>query len=151
MKIKYLRNKKYLKSFLALGTTLSLLGFFCLISKIYFQGILICVLGIVFLLISNKCKGNLVKIENQMKTKCINCNENIIHETKFKYFVANALSNEEVFNNKINDKYKLEINYYKCLKCNICMTIIKKIMYDNNKEKILNDKISIDFNYNNEY
>ena len=151
MREKYIKNKKMIKSYLGLGTTVCALGLFWLLSNNYIFGIVFLFLGIIFLLLSMKAKKVTVEIENKMLEKCINCNDDVIHEIKYKYFVSSALSTEEEFNKKTNDKMKYEIHYYKCLKCKICMTIVKQYLYTDNKEKPLNDKISIDFNYNNEY
>ena len=153
MKEKYLKYKGNIKSLLALGTTFSAIGLFAAIGGSLLFGILLLVSGMISLFFAYKLKIETVKIETYCKEKCPICNNTISYSMETKFYLADNLVSEEDFNkcNKYVDKIKREIHYYKCIEDNFCMTIIHSYLITNTKQKQLNDKISLDFNYNFDY
>lgn len=147
----YLFHKKITRTFLCLGTTIGVLGLFTIISQSFIIGIILLLIGILFLFISYLSKKKTVTIENYCKKSCLICNNDITVETEIKYFVGNSLVDEETFNKVTTEKTLREVSYYKCIECKLCMTIIKSYLIINNNQKELNDKISIDFDYTGDY
>lgn len=147
---KYLKYKKLLRSFLCLSVTIIIIGCFCTPSN-FFMGLILIFIGIIFLIITFFIKNKKIMIEEQFKEHCIKCGKNTINITEEKYYVLNVPVTKEVFIQSNNEKIKKIINYYKCDQCHICLTIIKSYLIVNGKEKQLNDKINIDFDYNNNY
>lgn len=147
----YLFHKKITRTFLGLGTTIGVLGLFTIISQSFIIGIILLLIGILFLFISYLSKKKNVTIENYCKKSCLICNNDITVETEIKYFVGNSLVDEETFNKVTTEKILREVIYYKCIECKLCMTIIKSYLIINNNQKELNDKISIDFDYTGDY
>lgn len=153
MKEKYLKYKKLSRSLLGLGTTLSLLGIFGLFSGFdaLIFSIIVLILGIVNLIIYLLLKKKTQNIVSYCYKKCIICDKDIVNEIKIKYFINDKEITEEDFNNYGNNKTKMVINYYKCYDCKLCLTVIKTYLINNNKEKELNDKINLDFEYEGDY
>ena len=71
MKDKYLKYKKIIKSLLGLGTTIGLIGVFCLFSNIIILGIIITIIGIIILIITRLLKIKTIKIEEEGKKNCL--------------------------------------------------------------------------------
>ena len=151
MKDKYIKHKKRIKSFLALGTTVSAIGLFAFITDLAISGLFAILFGLLVLFLANKSKGITVKIEKECLEKCIICNDPINKTIETRYYYSGNIINEEEFNKYSNNKIKRIIYYYKCEKCNLCMTVIKSYLYVNNKEKEMNEKIELDFNYEGDY
>ncbi len=151
MKDKYLKYKKIIKSLLGLGTTIGLIGVFCLFSNIIILGIIITIIGIIILIITRLLKIKTIKIEEEGKKNCLICNDPTELVIENRYYVGDNLVDEDTFNNYKSEKKRFEIYYYKCSKCNYCLTYIKSYLIINNKEKPLNDKLSIDFDYQGDY
>jgi len=114
-------------------------------------GLFAILFGAFVLYLAYKSKKITLEIEKNCLEKCPICNENIIKSEEIRYFVADNLVNEETFNCQNNNKIKRHIYYYKCKDCHFCMTIIKSYLYTNNREKQLNDKIQLDFDYEGDY
>lgn len=147
---KYLKYKKLLRSFLCLTVTITIIGCFSLSSNILI-GLVLIFIGIIFLLITCYIKYNKTKIEKKCTEHCIKCGDNIVNVTEEKYYILNKLVSKEEFIQSKKEKSKKIINYYKCEKCHFCLTIINSYLIVNGKEKRLNDKINMDFDYNNNY
>ena len=147
----YIKHKKIIKTFLALGTTVGAIGLFAFISETSFSGLIAFLLGLLVLYFAYKSKKITIEIEKYCLDKCPLCDELVNKSEEIRYYVADNLVDEETFNKQLNNKIKRHIYYYKCEKCNFCMTIIKSYLYTNTKEKELNDKIQLDFEYNGDY
>lgn len=148
---KYKKYKKLIRSFLCIGTMSGVLGVFCIFTESIFISLLLIILGVCVLIITYNLKKKTIKIENNFKTSCINCNKSTSFSSETKYYVLNKLVSEEEFNQCDKEKTKMIFNYYKCIECHICMTIINSYLIINNNEKKLNDKINIDFSYEGNY
>lgn len=147
----YIKHKKRIKSFLALGTTVSAISLFAIFTEISISGAIGFIFGLIVLYFAYKSKKITLEIEKYCLKQCPICNEEIIKTEEIRYFVADNLVNEEAFNSQKNNKIKRHIYYYKCEKCNFCMTVIKSYLYTKTKEKELNDKVQLDFEYNGDY
>lgn len=150
-KDKYIKNKKFIKSFLGLGTTIGIIGIYSVISKIILPGLITLLIGLLFLYFAFKSKKKTLEIEKYCLNRCPICDEEINKTEEIRYYIGDNLVDEETFNLQKNNKLKRNIYYYKCEKCDFCMTIIKSYLYINNKEKPLNDKIQLDFDYKGDY
>ena len=153
MKEKYLKYKKYIRSFLALGVTVGSIGLFGLFSKNLLFGLILIIIGSLFLLLTTTFIKKTIKIEEECTKLCPCCKKEVVINEETRYYVSNNLVSEEDFNNfKGNfDKIKRVITYYKCQDCNFCFTIIKSYSYYGDKEIQLNDKRNMDFNYEGQY
>lgn len=147
---KYLKYKKMIRSFLCLGVTITILGCFSFQTN-YFVGIILFLIGLIFLFITYFMKQQKTKIEEECKIHCISCGKNIINVTEEKYYILNKPVDKELFNSSNCEKTKQVINYYKCNDCHLCLTVINTYLITNGKEKQLNDKINMDFDYNDNY
>ncbi len=151
MKEKYIKYKKQIRSFLSLGTTFSALGLFGFIGKSIIGAIVLSILGIITLLFTFYLKKKTIEIEKHCKNKCLICNNNISYSSIEKHYISNNLVSKEDFDKTNNNKTKMLIEYYKCIDCHFCLTIITSTIINNNKEKIINPKINMDFDYNGDY
>lgn len=153
MKEKYIKYKKNIRSFLGLGATVAVIGLFSLFTKLLVLGIILIVVGIGLLVLSAYFKKETVAIEKYSKEKCPICGDDVVYSTETRYYVGNNLSDEEEFNKETitYDKLKKVIHYYKCEKCNFCLTVIESYSYVYGKEKRLNDFVNMDFNYTGAY
>ena len=124
---------------------------FALISETTFAGITGIIFGGIVLFLAYKSKKVTIEIENYCLTKCLICDDDILKTDEIRYYIGDNLVDKETFEKQTNDKTKRIINYYKCEKCNFCMTIIKLYLYTGNKEKELNKKIQLDFEYSGDY
>ena len=150
-KEKYIKNKKLIRSFLGLGTTIAIIGIYSLISKFILPGLIALIIGLFVLFLAFRSKKITLEIEKYCLNKCPICDDEIVKTEEVRYYVGDNLVDEETFNSQKNNKIKRNIYYYKCEKSNFCMTVIKSNLYTINKEKPLNDKVQLDFDYNGDY
>lgn len=157
MKNKYIKYKKQIRSFLSLGATLSLLGLLGIISKTYIFGVISLIIGIINLLLYLYNLSIIKKIEERIKEECISCQNKTHTKELIRYFINGKITDVNDFNSKVNEsdfkytKNKHIIHYYYCLDCKICLTEIMIYQIKNNKEILLSNKTSVDFNYNQDY
>lgn len=153
MKEKYLKLKKKISSTLGLGTTISLIGLFSFFSKYYLVGSVFFLIGILILIFCYNFKKQSVFIEKYSMNKCPICDIPTINSSETRYYIGSILVSKEDFANSNNsiDKIIREINYYKCVECNFCLTIINSYFVRGTIKKQMNNKVSMDFNYENNY
>lgn len=151
MKNKYTKLKKQIKVNLGLGTTIGLIGIFSLFSDMILFGVLLFVVGGLILGFTYMLKRETVKLEEECKKTCLCCNKEINHIVENRYFIADNLVKKEKYDEAKNNKKRMEIHYYKCEDCSFCLTVIHTYLYVNNKEKQLNDKTNMDFDYSGDY
>ncbi len=154
MKNKYIKNKKINRSCLSIGTTLLVLSIFAFLSgSIYINMAIIClILGFIFLVITCIALNQNKKLIEQMKLKCPICNKDIVYSKQIKYFVDGKAVIIEDFNvNENNKKQKYVFEFYKCVDCEFCLTIISIYCYKKDKETLKSQKNNVDFNYKGDY
>lgn len=153
MKEKYIKYTKLSRTLLGLGTTLSLLGILGLFSGFEYLifSLIVLFLGIVTLIIYLLIKKKTQNIVSYCYNKCIICDKNTNHQTNIKYYINDKEVLEEEYNNSNTNKTKMIIDYYKCIDCKLCLTVINTFIINNGKEKQLNEKINLDFEYEGDY
>jgi len=151
MKDKYKKLKKQIKTNLGLGTTLSLIGIFAIFSEMILFGVLLLIVGCLILGLTYILKKETIKLEEECKKTCFCCNKEVNHSIENRYFVNDNLVKKTIYDETSSNKKRMEIHYYKCEDCNFCLTVIHTYLHMNNKEKQLNDKISMDFDYTGDY
>ncbi len=154
MKNKYLKNKKMIRSCLSIGTTLLVISLFAFLSgSIYINMAVIClILGIISLVITYLSYNSNKIIITSMKKNCPICDKEVIYSKQNKYFIEGVAINENDFvidDNHQKQKYIFE--FYKCIECEYCLTIISIYSYKNKKEALKSQKINVDFNYKGDY
>lgn len=156
MKNKYLKNKKMIRSCLSIGTTLLVISLFAFLSgSIYINMAIICLaLGIVSLIITYLSYNSNKNIITSMKNNCPICNKEVTYSKQNKYFIDGVAVIENDFlinNNSDYQKQKYIFEFYKCIECEYCLTIISIYCYKNQKESLKSQKINVDFNYKGNY
>ena len=151
MKDKYKKLKKQIKMNLGLGTTIGLIGVYAIFSKMILFGILFAFVGALILGIAFLLKKETINLEEVCKEKCYCCNKDVKHSIENRYYVNDNLVKKSVYDETLSNKKRMEIHYYKCEDCNFCLTVIHTYLYYNNKEKQINDKVSMDFDYTGDY
>lgn len=151
MQEKYKKFKKQIKMNLGLGTTIGLIGIFSIFSDMVLFGILFTLVGALILGIAFLLKKETLSLEEACKEKCYCCNKDVNHSIENRYYVNDHLVKKSNYDEATNNKKRMEIHYYKCEDCNFCLTVIHTYLIVNNKEKQLNDKVSMDFDYSGNY
>lgn len=156
MKEKYTKNKKRVKSFLSIATTLIVIAAFSFFSgkKYLLFAIISLILGILFFVLFILCNKYNNKLIETMKRNCPICNKEVIIESDIKYYVNGCVVSLDDLNNenfKNMNKEKLVFNFYKCVECNYCLTEIFTYTVKDNCEKLNNRKYNVDFNYHGDY
>ena len=151
MKDKYIKLKKQIKMNLGLGTTIGLIGFFSVFSDMILFGIMLMIVGGLILGFTYILKRETVKLEEECKKTCFCCHKEVKHSIENRYYVNDNLVKKSNYDDVSSNKKRMEIHYYKCEDCSFCLTVIHTYLYVNNKEKQLNDKVNMDFDYTGEY
>ena len=151
MKESYKKFKKQIRTFLGLGTTCGLLGLYSLFSKMVIFGIILLLAGIVILGITFLLKKESLKMEEESKKNCLCCGKDVTHTFENRYFINDCPVKKDDFEKENTNKKRMEIHYYKCDECRFCYTVIHTYLCINGKEKQLNDKTNLDFDYTGDY
>ena len=152
MKDRYSKLKKQIKTQLGLGTTVGAIGVFSLFSEMVLFGLILIFIGGIILFITYIMKKETKNLEEECKKTCITCGKEVKHSIENRYFIADNLVKKSDYDNANNNKKRMEIHYYKCEDCSFCLTIIHTYICTlNNKEKQLNDKVNMDFDYTGDY
>lgn len=155
MKEKYIKIRKLIKSFLSIGTTLILIAFFSFFAgkKYYVLGVVSLILGLLFVVFTYLLNKSINKMIEIMKVQCPICNKMTKFESKINYYINGKLIGEDDFNNcHLNcQKEQIIFEFYKCLDCTYCLTVIKTFIIKNNKKALKSTKYNVDFNYTDTY
>ena len=155
MKEKYKKNKKLIKSFLSIGTTLILIAFFSFFSgkKYYILGAASLIFGLLFVAFTYLLNNSINKMIEIMKVQWPICNKMTTFESKINYYINGKLIEEDDFNNcSLNcQKEQIIFEFYKCLECTYCLTVIKTYIVKNDKKSLKSTKYNVDFNYTGAY
>lgn len=152
MKEKYTSNKKRIKSFLSIGTTLLLIAFFSFVAgkKYLILGLVSLVLGLLFIALTYFCVNLNKKLIKEMMHKCPLCNNDLIIETKVNYYINGKLVEEDDYNNSVILNLQMEkiiFDFYKCPDCLFCLTSISTYIEKDKKSVLKSVKYNVDFNY----
>lgn len=156
MKDKYIKNKKRLKSFLSIATTLIIISIFSFFSGSKYLIFAICTLivGIIFLVLFILCNNLNNKLIKSMKDLCPICNKKVTESSEIKYYINGCMIQEKELNNENYNnmkKEKIVFNFYKCVECNYCLTEILTYSIKNKKELLQSTKFNVDFDYRGDY
>lgn len=155
MKEKYIKNKKLIKSFLSIGTTLIVIAFFSFFAgkKYYLLGAVSLIIGLLFIAFTYLLNNSNKKMIKVMMVQCPICNKKVNCESKINYYINGKLIEEDDYNNcSFNyQKEQIVFEFYKCLECAYCLTVIKTYIVKNDKKALKSTKYNVDFNYSGDY